>query len=461
MDIAGIGKRLAEIYAHPRWIILNGVSANTGVLIDQLRGWGGSEFLVVAGETGVGDQPDVDTVFMPSPPGTVMEGFRRFAANVADPPPEVRRAVAAFDPDGSARVMGGLFAVPDEFLGRRLYGVRPQAWEHLEDKTLADGIWDEAGVRRAPSSVVELDRAPEVAAELAGALGTVWAVDNTQGWHGGGEGTFWVPDTRRAGELADELRGRAERVRVMPFLEGLPCSIHGVVTGDGVAALLPVELLILRRRDQRGFVYAGVANTWDAPASVTAEMRDAARRVGEVLRRRHGHRGPFSIDGVASTEGFRPTELNPRFSVGYGIQADALRGIPVGFFVRALVEGDLDVPAGDFEQAVCEAVPASRAIRMGVPIEGRHEPATMRLRVAGDSVERADDGMELALGPSPSGSFLFWKIDPSTVPIGPPFAPVAAAALRIAADTWDLAFEPVEPAAEVPRRGDDATGDPA
>lgn len=452
MDTARIRTRLAEIFAHPRWIIVYGVSANTQPLIDQLQEWGATEFLVVAGEHGVGDQPNVPVVLMPSPPGTVMEGFRRFAARVSDPPPDVRRAVDAFDPDGSARVLGGYFGLPREFLGRRLYGVRPPEWERLEDKTLADGIWDEAGVERSSSEVVEIGHAPAAAAGLAGPLGTVWAVDNTDGWHGGGEGTFWVPNAQRAEELTEDLRGRATSVRVMPFLEGLPCSIHGVVTGDGVAALLPVELLILRRRDRRGFVYAGVANTWNAPSGLAEQMRQAARRVGEVLRRRHHHRGPFSIDGVASVEGFRPTELNPRFSVGYGIQQAALAGLNGGFFVRALVEGDLQVSARDFELAVCEAAARSRAIRMGVPIEGRYPEATMKVRVAGDSVERSDDGAELEIGPSPSGSFLFWDIDAATVPAGPPFASYAAAALALAAEVWGLPIAEVDAAPEVPAR---------
>ena len=452
VDTVRIGSRLAEIYAHPRWIIVNGVSANTQPIIDQLGEWGAKDFLVVAGERGVGDQPNVPVVLMPSPPGTVMEGFRRFAACVGDPPPDVRRAVDAFDPDGSARVLGGFFGLPREFLGRHLYGVRPPEWERLEDKTLAEGIWDEAGVERSASEVVEIPSAPVVAVEMAGPLGTVWAVDNTEGWHGGGEGTFWVPDARRADDLAEELRGRATRVRVMPFLEGLPCSIHGVVTDDGVAALLPVELLILRRRDRRGFVYAGVANTWDAPPALVEEMRHAARRVGEVLRRRHDHRGPFSIDGVASVDGFRPTELNPRFSVGYGIQAAALADLHGGFFVRALVEGDLPVSAPEFELALCEAAANSRSIRMGVPIAGRYPRASMRLRVVGNSVEQSDDGAELELGPSPSGSFLFWKIDAAAVPTGPSFAPLAAATLALATEVWGLPIGEVDAAPEVTTR---------
>ena len=32
---------------------------------------------------------------------------------------------------------------------------------------------------------------------------------------------------------------RCDRVRVMPFLDGVPCSIHGLVLPDGTAAVPP------------------------------------------------------------------------------------------------------------------------------------------------------------------------------------------------------------------------------
>ncbi|MDX1449008.1 MAG: hypothetical protein R3246_08065, partial [Acidimicrobiia bacterium] len=199
-----IGGRLEEVFSHPRWIIVNGVSANIQPLIDQLGEWGGAEFLVVAGETGVGAQPEAETVFMPSPPGTVMEGFRRFAAKVNDPPSEVRQAVDRFDPDGSARVLGPVFAAPDRFLGRRLYGSRPTAWEALEDKTVVDAIWDEAGVASAPSVIVPLAEASGASAALESPLGVVWAADNSDGWHGGGEMTRWIADPSFAAQVEDE-----------------------------------------------------------------------------------------------------------------------------------------------------------------------------------------------------------------------------------------------------------------
>jgi len=455
MDTNRIAARLEELFSHHRWILLSDVSANTQAVIDQLREWGGSEFLVVAGQEGVGDQPDVEVVHMPSPPGTVMEGFRRFSARVTDPPPHVRRAVDRFDPDGTARVIGPQFGTPTVFLGRRLYGARPEDWEALEDKTTVDALWEEAGVARAPSIVVDLDGAVSVAAALTGEMGTVWAADNTEGWHGGGEYVRWVADHGAAVRTVDELRGRALRVRVMPFLDGIPCSIHGVITPDGVAALRPVELLILRKRDRTGFVYAGVADTWDPPPAVRDEMRSAARSVGEVLRRVSGHRGPFSIDGVATAAGFLPTELNPRFSVGYGIQAWTVPQLHGSFFVRALVEGDLDLTASWLEDLIVTAADATRVIRMGVPVIGSFPRAELKLAVADRDVTVDPEGDPLEIGPSPSGSFMLWKADPARVPPGASFGQYAARAVSLAVDHWGLPIEQVESAVDVTA---DATG---
>lgn len=454
MALHDIADRLAQIYRHPRWIILNGVSANTQSLIDQLRTWGGSEFLVVAGEDGVGTQPDAEVVYMPSPPGTVMEGFRRFAAKVDDPPRAVRQAVSRFDPDGTARVLGPIFAAPEFFMGRRLYGSRPLAWEALEDKTTADAIWDAAGVARAPSEIVRLEDAEHACRRLAGEFGVVWAADNSDGWHGGGEMTRWVVDDATARAVVADWGSRIRRVRVMPFLDGVPCSIHGVVTPNGVAALRPVELLILRRTDRTGFVYAGVATTWDPPGRMRDEMREAARRVGEVLRHRSGHRGPFSIDGVLTADGFRPTELNPRFSVGYGIQANEVAELHGGFFVRALVEGDIDPPADELEEVIVTAADATRVVRLGIPVEGVYERRAARLRIEGDRVFPDPDGDLLEIGPSPSGSFLYWAVETGRVGAGTRFAPLAADIVRFVRAAWGI---PIPECVEAPEAAEEST----
>ena len=95
---------------------------------------------------------------------------------------------------------------------------------------------------------------------------------------------------------------RCDRVRVMPFLDGVPCSIHGFVLPDGTAALRPVEIATLRERDRAaGSCTAGCRRCWDPPADDReADARRRPPRRGapargvrlprRVRRRRRAHR---------------------------------------------------------------------------------------------------------------------------------------------------------------------------
>ena len=86
----------------------------------------------------------------------------------------------------------------------------------------------------------------------------MWAADASAGWHGGAEGLRWVRDRDHADEAIAFLSQRADRVRVMAFLEGGSCSIHGLVFGrlcrrppsgrDGDSPSRAPFKLLLRRR---------------------------------------------------------------------------------------------------------------------------------------------------------------------------------------------------------------------
>jgi hypothetical protein len=70
----------------------------------------------------------------------------------------------------------------------------------------------------------------------------------------------------------------------MPFLEGIPSSIHGIVCPGAVATFRPVEMVTLRRPGSTRLHYAGAATFWDPPDEDREVMRDLARRVGAGLR---------------------------------------------------------------------------------------------------------------------------------------------------------------------------------
>ena len=130
------------------------------------------------------------------------------------------------------------------------------------------------------------DALSAAAHDLDGGLGTVWSGDAREGFNGGGEYVRWVRDDWQARDASDFFAEHCDRVRVMPFLDGVPCSIHGVVFPDGVAALRPVEMLTLRTTDDNArhrFVYGGMSTHWDPPVADREAMRPA-RRVAARLR---------------------------------------------------------------------------------------------------------------------------------------------------------------------------------
>ena len=104
------------------------------------------------------------------------------------------------------------------------------------------------GQVKALLSVKDVQAARDAAAEaLDRGHGTVWAGDAREGFNGGAALTRWVRDAQDAEEAFETLSKRCDAARVMPFLEGVPCSIHGWVLPDGVQVFRPCEMLVLRR----------------------------------------------------------------------------------------------------------------------------------------------------------------------------------------------------------------------
>jgi hypothetical protein len=332
-----------------RRVVLAGASAAAWTEhIGVLRAAGADDVLVVADKWGAGDPPDAQAVVVEAPPGrTVMEEIRSGERFLADPPSEVRSALERFDPEGDALVVGTFLNVSTHLAGRPFLTYRRPEWVELEDKVVVDAFWDRAGIDRQPSAVVPLDDAGAAAAALDRGDGTVWAADARDGFHGGGAQTYWIADDESRAVAMAGLRPVCDRVRVMPFLDGVPCSIHGIVLPDGVAVLRPVEMVTLRQ--ERRFVYAGCATYWDPPGGVREQMRSIARTVGSRLAAEVGFRGTFTVDGVVAADGFWPTELNPRFGAGINAIARA-SGLPI-LLINDLVAGghDLDRSAVTIE----------------------------------------------------------------------------------------------------------------
>lgn len=396
---------------------------------------------------------------------TMTEDLRAHDRLLRDLPPDIRAAVDAYDPEREAIWLTGPFNSTDPVDGRAVVGGRPRAWAALEDKIVADDIWDAVGFPRSERRVVRVsspDELEEASRSLDLGNGVVWVGDARDGFNGGGEFTRWVVTAEDRAEALEFFGPRCDRLRVMPFLEGVPCSIHGIVMTDGTAAFRPVELAILRGEARR-FVFGGQGTSWDPPDQDREEMQALVRATGTLLSRWVGYRGAFGIDGVLTAEGFRPTELNPRFSAGLVTQARALDLQLFQLLQFNLTAGrDPGHTAAELESWAVPALDAARMVLPKAVVDRRLVEESTEIPVSwdGERLDRDPDGsLRLVMGPIAMGTFA--KLDVPHVPdVGARVGPLNAAMMRFLDEEFGTGIGPVAPAPDVrrsqPRRDRDA-----
>jgi len=452
---------LARRFFGRKVILAMGMVAGSGRTLDMLAALGARRPLMLAEGIGTGELPVADALqwkvvgVFGAP--TMMDGIRAYEAALANPSAEVVDLVERYDPDRSALVIGALFSENTALCGRPYYGARQPAWCALEDKVVIDALWDELGVARAPVEIAAADAASLRAAarRLDRGDGTVWAGDASGGWHGGSELTRWACDDDTAAALVPVFSERCERVRVMPFLEGIPCSIHGIVFPDYVVALRPVESLTLRQPALGKFRYCGCASFWDPPAADREAMRAMVKHVGAGLRDRVGFRGTFTIDGVLTADGFLPTELNPRFGAGINTLSKSLPELPLYVLHLAVCAGeDWEFRPRQLEQLILDGADRVRA-GGGHSLSAGERDGTDNYNLAevGGRYQIVADDAEahatLTIGPSPLGTMVRLGLAPEHTPVGPSVAPRFAMALELADRELGTQFGPSELATAV------------
>jgi hypothetical protein len=452
VDVDAIEQQIAKRHRGRKWILASDAAASTADLVTSLTEWGASDVIVVASVPGVGDLPDAPIFYTESAGWGQMAGIRAFEASIAAPQVHIQKAVDAFDPEGQAEVIVDAFSTLTEAVGRPVYAPRPHRQATLEDKMLADGIWDAAQIVRAPSEIVPVADAGAASQRLAGPMGTVWVADNKEGWHGGADYVRWVRSDIDVAEAAAWFGRHAVRVRVMPFLDGIPCSIHGWVTHDGIAVIRPLEMLVFRRLDRTGLAYGGMASFWDPPQEHRTAMRHVARKVGRHLVERISYVGPYGIDGVLTVDGFLPTELNPRLTAGHQGPAAAAGLLPAAM-MRAEYAGEIQLDAEWLEETLVAAGDGERRGRAVMPFEDALEDRSVDLRFGPDGAAPCDDPHRrhatVKSGSGPRGGVVFVRFEPNGLPMGPSVAHHAIAGLRFAAEEWGLDIPPLEPAPDL------------
>jgi hypothetical protein len=371
--------------------------------------------------------------------------------------------VRGFDPVGAATLI-----IPDPldplvWGQRRRIGARQRGWRRAEDKTVVDSVWDAIGLPRARSLVVD---APvnRSTLETLGALvdegtGVVCSRQpRAAGPTAGGDGIWWWLSGHKppAPLIEDDSPGR---LRLMPLLPGLPVRVHGLVLGDQVVPFPAREIVSLPRPGQGAFLCAGTSSLEDVGG-----LASLTRHLGDGLREHLDFRGGFSVDGVLTGEGFRPTDFNARLT-------SAMEAAPPAARVRlhavnVLARERAEPPVGVIRSIVRDAYAsdsrhtlygASSSINAGAPST---VSAVWRLGRLVRSTEPAD--VTLTTHASPRGWLITGSLDARRVPPGP-LGCAAPAVFRLSDQELGTDFGPLRPAfglravrPPTPRRADDS-----
>lgn len=458
--VARITEAARDLVAGRRVILAGVMVAGATPVVAQLRKLGADRCFVIGPAVGTGELPDpahCDWWSLDITGADTMQVMRKCERALADPPPGLAAALDAFDPDHDALVLVDPPQRSTAVSDRPAFGARRPAWVQLEDKTTNDALFHRAGVIRPPAAaVVAADHSEGLlaaTARLDQGQGTVWAGDARDGFNGGATLVRWITDDATRVAAQTLMAGRCDRIRVAPFMDGIPCSIHGLVTTDGIAVFRPVEMVTLRTADPPGLRYAGAADYWDPAPPDRAAMRNAARRVGALLRDEVGYGGFYGIDGVLTADGFRPTELNPRFGAGLTIIARALPDLPLlPLHWLAAARQPLPATATEIEAELTAAADTHRggggwlSAPTGLTTTVRHQ---LVIDDRGDMHETTDGepaAGELIAGPGAEDGFVRFTPNPDRTPTGPSIAPLVCTALRWADTHYGLGLRPLAPA---------------
>ncbi|MFI9810672.1 ATP-grasp domain-containing protein [Saccharothrix variisporea] len=389
--------------------------------------------------------------------GFVAVEQNRLTKLLTSPNRRVREVLEDFDPTGDALVISTPYVHTPEFAGRPVLNARRPEWVDLENKTTIDALWDELSAPRAPAVVLDLDFEGlwEATLKLDRGAGVVWSGDGPA-INGGANFVRRVRNREEALDAFEVLAPKCEFVRVMPFLEGIPVSVHGIVFPDGTAVLRPIEMVVPRRAGQARFLYAGCASYYDPPTRIREEMRNLARRVGERLRETVDYRGTFTLDGIATADGFLPTEINTRYGGAMVCFEDALPQLPLALVQVALVAGhDLGVSSIEFEELLVGAADAFRHGSVGANVRALNPTETVERPIVFTEwscrfahPDETPHGY-LRLRPSPLGARLELDFVADQLTLGRPVVALTVAAFALADQEWGTALGPLEPAVPV------------
>lgn len=452
---------LRPIFQDKKVILAGGVVANQLPRARQIRELGAESTFILATEgMGTGDAPTMEDGdwFALDPPHAedIIDTIHASNMLLGNLPKSAQEALDWYDPDHTALVVGTFLHEHESVAGRKSLAYRKPEWLALDDKTVIDKVWDKIGVTREPSEVVHIEKSAllEATKRLDKGDGVVWSGDSREGVSGGAVGVRWIRSEADADKALEYYVKHCDQLRVMPFMEGIPCSIHGIVFSDYVAALRPVEMVVLRKPGSNEFFYAGTATYWDPAPPDREDMRNMAKLVGGALRDMVDYRGIFIVDGVLTKNGFRPTEMNTRSGAGIKPLINELADLPLELVAQAMASGaELDYKPKELESLIVSSADKHRGGGTWRAVSAHLPEMDKR------PVKLTDNGWEWAkddeadgtvsVGPGPLGSFVRLAPNSSSIHAGGSFAPLARDFWRFIDENMDSKIGKLEPAKSV------------
>jgi hypothetical protein len=154
-DVRGALRRM---FAGRPVVISGGPLAGLARLVPDVTELSGHRPFLLANGVGTGPLPepgDAEIHLLPEGnAASVVQSIHAQLRILADLPADAPAALDAWDPDRRAVVLASPFFTGAEIGGRPVIGGRRPEWAALEDKTIADALWDAAGVPRATARVV-------------------------------------------------------------------------------------------------------------------------------------------------------------------------------------------------------------------------------------------------------------------------------------------------------------------
>jgi len=230
---------------------------------------------------------------------------RGYAKTLDDFRADVRRFLDVVDPAREAAVASYLPVPPTVLEGRDAWAQDAVVAAYLEDKSNGIAVLERA-VPIVPGVPLPADAPEAWWSAVTSRFGTDRLVVQADGLWGGGSGTF-VCD--RPADVPSLASGR-----VMPFVDGMPGNVGGIVTSDGETVVLPPsrQLVAVDGRGHpqyRGNV-TGERWTVDERAAIAAEVRALGRELASA-----GFVGPFGADFIRTSDDTRRFhEINARLN---------------------------------------------------------------------------------------------------------------------------------------------------